>query len=624
LGISGIDKAIKNMTADKAMCIKESQIYGEITDDYDELIRALEKIKSEVLSKKKEKQDSDDKILSMSDKKKKAEELLAQEEEKILNIKSININLENLKNTRTDKHRDLEEISEQLDAIKSIEKEVNGTDVEELLKEHKGSKDKIFLIEEVRKKYSNVDAVMEGYKKYLEISKEIESAVPSKISELQSMLIEADRNIGEKDRLKKEAEIDRSKLLENIGNIESGKCPSCETEFFGDKLESKKAEFIKRLNEKGEIIECSDEKLKELIKQREDIKLKIKSENLAEKNLNDLNIKRNIYIDSIKRIEEMYLVEFSAADPLNEGEKLEKITSRINQLLSISENIEKDLKGLNEMEKKLHIKINEYNSKKDKIGSLEFLREKKNRIITEVSEIDEDIRKNLELISKVSVNKKYEDYKALLEKVGVDLLAESEKNRQTSIAVGIMLSEGKALKDKTEKVKENKEKRSVIDKKIEITNKTIKSMHLFKTELMSRVRPKLSEISSDILDRLSSNRYNSIKFDEDYNIFVGSGEADEEIDFYSDGEIDLINIAIRLAISKIISSDINIIALDEIFKFQDSIRKQDIMDSISSLSGTVFDQIFIITHDEFIKQSCDNLIEVRENNNTKNRVYKSY
>jgi exonuclease SbcC len=116
-----------------------------------------------------------------------------------------------------------------------------------------------------------------------------------------------------------------------------------------------------------------------------------------------------------------------------------------------------------------------------------------------------------------------------------------------------------------------------------------------------------------------------ITLDEDYNIFVNSNESDEDIDFYSGGEVDLINVALRLAISKLISNDIKMIALDEIFKFQDRIRKQDIMDAIKTLSGDVFDQIFIITHDDFIKQNCDNLIEILEDSGSgkENRIKSS-
>ncbi|MFQ5870461.1 MAG: SMC family ATPase, partial [Candidatus Zixiibacteriota bacterium] len=134
-------------------------------------------------------------------------------------------------------------------------------------------------------------------------------------------------------------------------------------------------------------------------------------------------------------------------------------------------------------------------------------------------------------------------------------------------------------------------------------------------ELISRIRPSLSQLSSELLTEMTDGKYRGMELDEDYNIFIYDGGDKFGIERYSGGEKDLANLCLRLAISQSTSEShdfhFSFIILDEIFGSQDSLRKENIVQALSNLRNR-FQQIFLITHVEEIKDRVDNLILVKE------------
>jgi len=138
----------------------------------------------------------------------------------------------------------------------------------------------------------------------------------------------------------------------------------------------------------------------------------------------------------------------------------------------------------------------------------------------------------------------------------------------------------------------------------------------FKRHLMSRIRPALASISSELIADLTDGKYNDIELSEDYEISIRDGAEYHEIDRFSGGEKDLANLCLRLAISEVIaekhgSSGFGFIVLDEIFGSQDSERKRSLLTTLNGL-GNRFKQIFLITHVEDVKELMGNVIQVTE------------
>lgn len=137
----------------------------------------------------------------------------------------------------------------------------------------------------------------------------------------------------------------------------------------------------------------------------------------------------------------------------------------------------------------------------------------------------------------------------------------------------------------------------------------------YRQYLISRIRPKLSEITGDLLTDLTEGKYTGVELDEEYNIWIFDGNMKYPIQRFSGGEADVANLCLRLAISQLIAESSGIetgfLILDEIFGSQDAHRKDSIIEALNRLSKK-FRQIIIITHIEDVKDTLENLIEVTE------------
>jgi DNA repair protein SbcC/Rad50 len=140
-------------------------------------------------------------------------------------------------------------------------------------------------------------------------------------------------------------------------------------------------------------------------------------------------------------------------------------------------------------------------------------------------------------------------------------------------------------------------------------------MREFRSNVISRIVPTLSQICSGLFEELTDAKYNGMELDENYDISIYDKGQKYPLDRFSGGEVDLANLCLRLAISRIIAersgSSINFLVLDEIFGSQDMIRKRNIMETFTGLSKQ-FGQIILITHLEDIKDLMGNVINVKE------------
>jgi exonuclease SbcC len=142
-----------------------------------------------------------------------------------------------------------------------------------------------------------------------------------------------------------------------------------------------------------------------------------------------------------------------------------------------------------------------------------------------------------------------------------------------------------------------------------------KVMGDFKQNVMERVVPTLSEVSSQFFSEMTDSKYGGIELDEDYEMQVYDGKDKYPVSRFSGGEGDLANLCLRLAISRVLAdrsgNDINFLILDEIFGSQDQVRKRNIMSTLNRLEKQ-FHQIILITHIDDTKDYMNNVITIRE------------
>lgn len=138
----------------------------------------------------------------------------------------------------------------------------------------------------------------------------------------------------------------------------------------------------------------------------------------------------------------------------------------------------------------------------------------------------------------------------------------------------------------------------------------------FETNLLAKVRPMVEERTSDLIRVTTRGKYTTLELDQDYQPILHDLNNKYDLERFSGGEQDLVNLCLRIAIADIVAQrsggkSISFLVLDEIFGSQDDDRRQTIMETLQELTNR-FRQIFLITHTEAIKESMPIVYEVKE------------
>lgn len=134
----------------------------------------------------------------------------------------------------------------------------------------------------------------------------------------------------------------------------------------------------------------------------------------------------------------------------------------------------------------------------------------------------------------------------------------------------------------------------------------------FRKALNDGIKPQLAEIAGDFLSELTDGLYTSVQIGSDFAPYISeSGEVKSVI---SGGETDILHLCVRLALSQMIAEraghPLSLLILDEVFGSLDEQRRSNVLHLLERLSNR-FEQIIVITHMDDIKESVENLIYVR-------------
>jgi exonuclease SbcC len=137
-----------------------------------------------------------------------------------------------------------------------------------------------------------------------------------------------------------------------------------------------------------------------------------------------------------------------------------------------------------------------------------------------------------------------------------------------------------------------------------------KEFNRFEQFAVQRVKPQLEDMTSELVRIITENKYESVDLDEDYGIKVWDGEHGAyPVEHFSGGERDVIALAARLALSRLIGSQAanppSFLVLDEVFGSLDRDRRSNVLDLLSSLAGSAesFQQLFVISHIDDVRLS---------------------
>ena len=178
-----------------------------------------------------------------------------------------------------------------------------------------------------------------------------------------------------------------------------------------------------------------------------------------------------------------------------------------------------------------------------------------------------------------------------------------------------LASEIDSLRKRAADLESLRSRQSFLVKELETLSRLSQVMKGFKENVISRIVPTLSDVSSDLLSRLTEGKYGGMRLDDNYQMWLYDQGQEFRLERFSGGEVDLANLCLRLAISRMImersGNQMNFLVLDEIFGSQDQSRKRSILETLGQLQRQ-FRQILLITHIDDVKDNVSAVIRVQE------------
>jgi exonuclease SbcC len=211
-------------------------------------------------------------------------------------------------------------------------------------------------------------------------------------------------------------------------------------------------------------------------------------------------------------------------------------------------------------------------------------------------------------------------------------LAEAEKNldgmrREVSdrkVRLGILNGELSRLINESQRKKEHEKSLSALSRRLEVVDTTRSLVNRFMDQVLIRVKNDIAKTAGEILEEVSG-KYSILKIDDDFNILIEDGSEFYPISRYSGGEIDMIAVSVRVAISEYLmrfgpeGESYSFLILDEVFGSQDMEHREKMIQMLRSLEER-FPQIITISHISDVQGQFDNTLMVVEDEMGNSRV----
>ena len=139
-------------------------------------------------------------------------------------------------------------------------------------------------------------------------------------------------------------------------------------------------------------------------------------------------------------------------------------------------------------------------------------------------------------------------------------------------------------------------------------------LNAFRTNVVATVGPRLSAQAAELFSEFTDGEYEALQVHpETYDIQIFDGGHAFGMDRFSGSEIDLANLALRIAISEHVrfqsGGAVGLLVLDEVFGPLDDDRKERMLLALQRLRAR-FGQVLVVTHANEIKEQLPSAIEV--------------
>jgi exonuclease SbcC len=145
-------------------------------------------------------------------------------------------------------------------------------------------------------------------------------------------------------------------------------------------------------------------------------------------------------------------------------------------------------------------------------------------------------------------------------------------------------------------------------------SRTAELLNAFRNSVVASVGPRLAVQAAELFDELTDGDYDRLEVDTDtYGLRISDGGISYDLERFSGSEVDLANLALRVAISEHVrfqsGGTVGLLVLDEVFGPLDEERKTRMLMALERLRGR-FRQILVVTHSTEIKEQLPHAIEV--------------
>lgn len=223
-------------------------------------------------------------------------------------------------------------------------------------------------------------------------------------------------------------------------------------------------------------------------------------------------------------------------------------------------------------------------------------------------------------------------YSQELHRVANDTLSKAEdghgaaRKEASEKEVSLRVLNGELMRVKAEAVrkKDHESDLAVISRRLQVVDTTRNIINRFLDQVLIRVKNDIARSAGEILEEVSG-KYSLLKIDDDFNIQVEDGGNYYPISRYSGGEIDMIAVSVRVAISEYLmrfgpdGESYSFLILDEVFGSQDLEHREKMINMLRSLEER-FPQIIAISHISDVQGQFDNTIQVVEDEMGNSRV----
>jgi exonuclease SbcC len=195
---------------------------------------------------------------------------------------------------------------------------------------------------------------------------------------------------------------------------------------------------------------------------------------------------------------------------------------------------------------------------------------------------------------------------------------------ESQVRMGVLLAARDRLIQEAQRKEELERAAGQVGRRIEVVDVTRILVNSFMDQVLIRVKNDIAHTAGEILEEVSG-KYSLLKIDDDFNIQVEDGGEWYPISRYSGGEIDMIAVSVRVAISEYLmrfgpdGESYSFLILDEVFGSQDLEHREKMIQMLRSLEER-FPQIIAISHISDVQGQFDNTLQVVEDELGNSRV----